>query len=328
MNKIRFAIIGTNFISMRFLEAARLVNQFELAAVYSRSKEKGRTFIQDIKRVEVFDNLDDLAKAKDIDAVYIASPTCCHAAQSIQMLKSKKHVFCEKPVASNSLEWKKMMKAADENKVIVLEAMRPLFTPGYKRIKENLLKVGNIRRVSLSYCQYSSRYDQFKKGIRENAFRPELSNGALMDIGVYCVEVLVGLFGKPSRICAHGYILPESIDGMGSVTAVYDGMQADLVYSKITDSKIQCEIQGEKGTLYFNDIVGPRNISIRYRDGSCEILPEDANPCDMTYEIETFMDMIHTECFHSEYNKISSAAMEVIDEARRQIGIVFPADLY
>lgn len=326
MKKIRFAVIGTSVITKKFLEAASLCSQFEFAAVYSRNAEKGRAFVQNMGNIRVYDSLEDLASSGDIDAVYIASPTCCHASQSILMLENGKHVLCEKPVASNIHEWRNMQKVSAENKVIILEAMRPVFNPRYQTIKENLVKLGQIRKINFNYCQYSSRYDKFKNGITENAFRPELSNGALMDIGVYPVEVMAGLFGKPKHIAAHGYIIPGSIDGMGSITATYEGMQADLVYSKISDSHLPCEIQGEKGTMYFNSITGLEDIRIRYRNGYEEKYSVDTNQHDMIYEVEGFIDMIAGKRLAKEYNDISSISLEILDQARELIGIVFPAD--
>jgi predicted dehydrogenase len=188
-NKLRFAIIGTGAIAQKFFEAASLCDQFKLTVVYSRKKETGITFIEalknknnannaeDLSDVRVEDSLDSLALAEDVDVVYIASPNCYHAEQSIRMLEHGKHVFCEKPIASNFREWERMRASSIVNKRILLEAMRHLFTPGYRVVKENLENLGKIRKVNFSYCQYSSRYDRFKNGIVENAFKPEFSNG-------------------------------------------------------------------------------------------------------------------------------------------------------
>lgn len=326
MNKIRFAIIGTNLISKRFLDAAYQAEEFNFTALYSRSAEKGRAFLCGLEGVCVLDRIEDLAERKDVDAVYISSPNCCHASQSILMLENGKHVLCEKPIASNLAEWKNMIRASATNDKIVLEAMRPLFTPGYQTIKDKLKKIAPIKQVNFNFCQYSSRYDNFKSGIIENAFKPELSNGALMDLGSYCIEVLVGLFGKPKQIFAEGHIIPGSIDGRGKVTALYDDKKADIVYSKITDSNLPCEIHGENGTIYFNQIYSPRNIRINYIDDSVESDPDNTKLHDMIYELEAFIDMVRGNKRPDEFQKVSEISMGIIDEARRQIGIVFPAD--
>jgi predicted dehydrogenase len=76
-------------------------------------------------------------------------------------------------------ELEKMLKAAEDNGVILLEAMRSVFDLGFKAIEDNINKLGAIRRITFQYCQYSSRYDNFKKGIIENAFNPIFSNGYL-----------------------------------------------------------------------------------------------------------------------------------------------------
>lgn len=326
MKKVRFGVIGTNFIVKRFLEAAYMFEEFDFKAIYSRSKETGKEFAQNMESIYVYDDLKEFAGSSEIDAVYIASPTSCHANQSMLLMENKKHILCEKPVCSNLNEWEKMKETASRNHVVVLEAMRSLFTPGYEVIKDNLYKIGRIRKVNFNYCQYSSRYDDFKKGIIKNAFRPELSNGALMDIGVYCVEVMVGLFGRPNNIYAYGQIIPQSIDGMGTIIAEYDDMQANLSYSKITDSVLPCEIQGENGSIYFNNISSPQNIKIRYRDTSEEILKLNLVSNDMIYEIGKFINMVKGTKIQDSYHHISTLSIEILDEARRQIGIVFPAD--
>ena len=173
---MNFGIIGTNFISDWFVNAGRHCEGFCVQAVYSRTMEKGRTFADKHGIPDCYDSLEALASADNVDAVYIASPTACHAAQSIQMLNAGKHVLCEKPVASNEKELQAMLAAAKEHGVVFMEAMKLVINPAFDAIMENLPKLGKIRRVTFQMCQYSSRYDKFKNGIIENAFRPELSN--------------------------------------------------------------------------------------------------------------------------------------------------------
>ena len=178
---INFAVIGTNFITDRFLEAGSSVPEFHLKAVYSRSMEKAEGYARRHGAERTFDSLDELAACADVDAVYVASPNCCHAPQSIQMMRAGKHVLVEKPAASNPDEFCRMKETAMENSVILLEAMRSVFSPGFSVLRENLHELGVIRRVSFQFCQYSSRYDKFKNGIIENAFKPEMSNNMVYE---------------------------------------------------------------------------------------------------------------------------------------------------
>lgn len=104
-----------------------------------------------------------MAKDPEIDAVYVASPTYMHYAHSITMINYGKHVLCEKPVCSNREELDILIKAAKEQGVVFMEAMKNVHSPGFHAMMDNLHKIGTVRRVTIQYCQYSSRYDKFKK---------------------------------------------------------------------------------------------------------------------------------------------------------------------
>ena len=73
-----------------------------------------------------------------MQAVYIASPNCCHCEQAIRMMDAGKHVLCEKPAASNQEEYQRMLEAARRNGVVFFEAMRPAFTPEMAMVEETL----------------------------------------------------------------------------------------------------------------------------------------------------------------------------------------------
>ena len=324
--KINFGVIGTNVITERFLEAGKDAEGFCLRGVYSRSREKAVDFARKHGADLAFDSLEDMASCKEIDAVYVASPNSLHASQSIQMLKGGKHVLCEKSIASNQREFEEMKKAALEKRRILLEAMRSVYSPGFQAIRENLHKLGKIRRVSFQYCQYSRRYDNFKKGIIENAFNPALSNGALMDIGVYCVHPLVSLFGKPEKVISSSLKLSNGIDGAGTILTEYPDFQGELLYSKITDSRVPSQIQGEEGSLVIREIPDPQEVVLYYRDGRTETLEIPRTENNMVYEIREFLRLIREKRYSHEYLENSQMEIELMDEVRRQQKIFFPAD--
>lgn len=324
--KINFGVIGTNVITERFLEAGKDAEGFCLRGVYSRSMEKAVDFARKHGADLAFDSLEDMASCKEIDAVYVASPNSLHASQSIQMLKGGKHVLCEKSIASNQREFEEMKKVALENRRVLLEAMRSVYSPGFQAIRENLHKLGKIRRVSFQYCQYSRRYDNFKKGIIENAFNPALSNGALMDIGVYCVHPLVSLFGKPEKVISSSLKLSNGIDGAGTILAEYPDFQGELLYSKITDSRVPSQIQGEEGSMVIREIPDPQEVVLYYRDGRTETLEIPRTENNMVYEIREFLRLIREKRYSHEYLENSQMEIELMDEVRRQQKIFFPAD--
>ena len=245
---------------------------------------------------------------------------------SILMMNHGKHVLCEKPVASNGQELEEMLATAEKSQVVFLEAVRQIYMPGFQVIKENLTKLGKIRRATFPYCKYSSRYDNFKKGIIENAFRPELSNGALMDIGVYGVHMLGALFGMPERMQSACIKLSNGVDAEGTILAEYDGMLAEVMYSKVSNQKLPVQIQGEEGTMLIDQLTDPVKIQMFFRDGREEVSELSEEEPAMVYEIRTFAELVKYGEVRHPYLENSRTEMQITDEVRRQQQIVFPAD--
>lgn len=324
---VRFATIGTSKITTWLLEAAAFCKDFHLEAVYSRSKEKGTAFASKYGASKVYTSLEKLANDPDIDAVYIASPNSAHAEQAIGLLNAGKHVLCEKSMGANQKQVQAMFEAAEKNHVLLMEAVRPLHDPGYHEICRNLPKLGQIRRAHFQYSQYSSRYDSFLLGEHHNIFDINCAAGALMDIGVYCVQPFLDLFGIPKKVHASSVLLRGGIDGIGTILAEYDDMIGEILYSKITASNIPSEIQGEKGTMKFNTISTPHEISITYNDGTEEHLEVDYLPTNnMIYELEDFIHAIEQNHNLDRYKYISIESSKLMDEVRKQCNIIFPTD--
>ncbi|WP_226681523.1 Gfo/Idh/MocA family protein [Sutcliffiella horikoshii] len=325
---IRFGVIGTNWITESFINAAQESEDFRLTAVYSRKEETAREFGNKFNVTTTYTDLDEFTRSTVIDAVYIASPNSLHAKQAIACMDQGKHVLCEKPIASNTAELSEMIAAAKRNNVVLMEAMKSTLLPNFLAVKENLHKIGKIRRYVGSYCQYSSRYDKYKEGTVLNAFKPEFSNGALMDIGIYTIYPMVALFGKPQSLHAMAHMLESGVDGQGSILFQYDGMDASVAYSKIANSYLPSEIQGEEGTIILDTIHTPEKILIRFKDGTEEDITVPQKGQSMFYEAEEFIRLIKTGEKESSINSLSASlqTMELIEEARKQIGLVYPAD--
>lgn len=325
---IRFGVIGTSEITKIFLKGAKLVEKFKLAAVYSRKEETAREFADKYGVKTIFTSLEEMAKSDEIDAVYIASPNSFHAKQAIIFMKNRKHVLCEKAFASNIKEVEEMIKVAKENNVVLMEAMRTTLTPNFKIVMENIYKLGKIRRYFSSFCKYSSRYDKYREGVVLNAFKRELSNGALMDIGVYTIYPMITLFGEPKEIKATSYMLESGVDGEGSVIFKYDEMEGSVIYSKISNSYLPTEIQGEEGTMIIDKINEVNSVKIVYKDGSIEELSTKQEEDSMSYEIDEFVNIIINNKKESNINSLenSKIVMKIMDNVRSQIGLEFIAD--
>lgn len=324
--KIRFATIGTSPITESFLDMAKEHDDFLLEAVYSRNYDKACEFAQKFNVVKKYDSLEELAADSQIDAVYIASPNSKHCQQAMALMKAGKHILCEKALGSNLMEVELMIQASKDNGVILLEATRSLFDPGFRVIKENLSKLGKIRRATLRYCQRSSRYDSFLEGEQHNIFDVNFASGALMDIGIYCVQPMIGLFGEAHSIAGESILLRGGIDGAGTILAVYEDMLAELIYSKITNSDIPSEIQGESGIMQIKSIATPREATIIYNNGTSEELKIEQCDNNMRYELEKFSKAVRGDENINLYNQISVASIKLMDSVRASTGIVFPAD--
>ena len=322
---IRFGMIGTGKIAQKFWQANRYGKDFELTAVYSRTLERAREFGFQKGRLQYFDDLEAFANSDCIDAVYVASPNCCHHDQVMTLLKAGKHVLCEKPMASNLKEAEEMFSEAEKQNLILLEGMRSIYAPSFEKMLPYMESLGKIRRATLQYCQYSSRYDNYKRGIIENAFKPELSNGALMDIGVYVVACMIRLFGAPVSIKASGIKLSNGVDGAGTILMEYPDMIGEAIYSKITDSAMPSQIQGEDASMLVQEIENIKDLRI-VRKGVVQSIHFEQSDNILNYETQEFIKMIKTGMGWEKSREITLETMKVLDEARRQLHIVFPAD--
>lgn len=321
---VRFAIVGSNFITEKFLAAAPQSPGFVLDTFYSRSPDRAREFAARFGAPHAESDWQRLLASDTVDAVYLATPNACHAQQACALLAAGKHVLCEKPAACSAAELEQMLGAAQTAGRVLMEAMRPAHLPALAALREGLARVGTVRHVSLSYCQYSSRYDKFKNGILENAFRPELGNGALMDIGVYCVNLALLLFGAPRRILAAGSFLPGAIDACGSAVWAYDGFEAVLSYSKVHQSNVPGAVEGENGTLFLEPVPVPAKIWFEARGGGRELVFDAREEeHDMRFELDDFLAAVSGRLDPAPWQQLSRTAARCLDEMRAQIGIDF-----
>ena len=332
-----FAVIGTSKITDTFIEAARQDPRFNLVAVYSRHQTTAHAFATKHNIDHCFTDLALLADSKLIDAVYIASPNNFHAQQSITLLNGGKHVLCEKPVAINCAELSQMVAAAKANNVTFMEAMLVTFLPNYQQIKASIKKLGKIRKYSASFCQFSSRYPAYLRGENPNTFNLNFGNGALMDIGIYPLYLAIDLFGLPTGITGQCCKLPTGVDGYGDVLLNYispekggdqEGLQAHISYSKLSNGSNVCEIQGEKGYLMWQHSSLFNEVSLHLNDGSCQTLTLEQTDNRMTYELSHFIDLVESGQGESSVNswQLSQQVLSVIEQARKQQGIIYPAD--
>lgn len=323
---IRFAVIGTNWITRQFVDAAHETGKYKLTAVYSRSLEQAQTFANDYLVEHLFTSLDAMAQSDAIDAVYIASPNSLHFPQTQLFLRHKKHVICEKPLASNLAEAEAAIACARENQVVLYEAFKTASLPNFLLLQQSLPKVGKMRKAFLNYCQYSSRYQRYLDGENPNTFNPAFSNGSIMDIGFYCLASAVALWGEPHGVQATASLLDSGVDAHGVVVMDYGDFSVTLQHSKVSDSVIDSEIQGEAGALVVEKISECQKVCFVPRGGKSQDLTQPQHINTMLYEAEVFAALVETNEVNHPGLSVSRVTAKLLTEIRRQTGVIFPAD--
>ncbi len=325
MKPVKLGIIGSNFVADWLAEAVGMTEGIILHAMYSRTRETGESFANKYEIPNVYTDLERFLSS-DIDAVYIASPNLFHAPQAMAAMEKGKHVLVEKPAALTEAQFQEMADCAKKNGVVLLEAMRPAHDRALTDIQKSITEIGTIRRAVLEFCQYSSRYDKFRDGEIMNAFNPALGNAAVMDIGVYAIAVSVLLFGAPKGIVSRSVLLSNGFEGMGTALLDYGTHQAEIVYSKITDSVNPSVITGEDGSVKIGKLSTFDSLTRCMRKKEPEIIfsgRETAGAGNMVYEVENFVKMIAGDRKVDDYTEVTLRTLRIIDEIRRQNSIEF-----
>ena len=199
---MKLAVLGTGKIVQEFLPMIQQVTDVELVALLStpRSLDKAKEMQAQYQVQEVYTDYETLLGNATIDTVYVALPNHLHYQYTKAALLQGKNVICEKPFTLNAQQLQELIQIATEKRLILLEAITNQYLNNFLQIKKDLAQLGKIKIVECNYSQYSSRYDAFKEGKILPAFDPQKGGGALMDINIYNIHFIVGLFGKPEKV--------------------------------------------------------------------------------------------------------------------------------
>lgn len=351
MRKTRFGIVGTGRISDWVLKGAVLEPRFEAAAVCSRTEENALAFAGSHNIPKTYTSVEEIASDPSLDAIYIGTPNHTHHDIAIICMEQGKHVLCEKPLASNAREVREMMEVARRQGVILMEAMISTLSANFRMVQERLPSLGPVKHYFGAFCQYSSKYGQLQRILSgeedspvPSSFNPDRSGGALMDIGIYPIYPMVTLFGEPKGVKADIQTCPvptsrgmSPVDLGGSVLFEYDGFSAMALYSKISDSRLRTEISCGKGILSLDQIHITRQVELTMRGAPTSgrssgpatqdiTVPLDAD--EYLCEFREFIDVLESDRRESSNNSLRNSLItaDLMDEIRRQAGVVFPSD--
>lgn len=326
---MRLGIIGTGKIVQEILPVLTKMKDLEIIAIQGteRSFDQTKRLCERYGVPYALKNSDDLCAA-EIDTVYVAVPNYLHFSYCKKLLEKGFHVIVEKPMTSNYNEALILSRLAKEKGRILFEAVTTLYLQNFKKIKEWLPRIGQIKIVQSQYSQYSSRYDAFKAGETPPVFDQTKSGGALMDLNLYNIHLVMGLFGAPGSVRYYAN-MERDIDTSGILMMEYPGFKALCLAAKDSPGVSSTIIQGTDG--YIQTFLPPNaigKIKVELRDGMSEEFEEETMESRMIPEFLAFINAINENHQDFAYKMLdkSIAVSRVQTEARLYTGIYFASD--
>jgi predicted dehydrogenase len=326
---MKLGIVGSGLIVRDFLTITPYLKETELTGICGtkRSEETIKELVSKYNIKNMFSSYEEMLNS-EVDTVYIALPNNLHFQFAKEALEAGKNIIVEKPFTSTYKEALILAELAKEKQLFILEAITTQYLPNYKKIKELLPTIGNIKIVQCNYSQYSRRYDSFKEGNILPAFDPKSSGGALMDLNLYNIHYVVGLFGRPKNVEYYPNV-ERGIDTSGILILDYDTFKCTCVGAKDCKAPIANNIQGDKGCIHQNTPAGVCiNFEVLMNDGSSSLINENNYEHRMVNEFIEFEAMIKNNNLKECYEALETTliVMEVLTTARNKGGIIFPAD--
>jgi predicted dehydrogenase len=325
---MKLGILGTGMIAREFLTITPFLKGIEVTAICNvRNGAAAIDLANNYKIKNAFCQYDEFLKS-EVTTVYIALPNNLHYQFAKEALEAGKNVIVEKPFTTNYKEAVILSELARKKQLFLFEAINNQYLPNYKKIKAMLTTLGNIKIVLCNFSQYSSRYNRFKEGEVLPAFDPKCSGGALMDLNIYNIHYVVGLFGKPKNVDYYPNI-ERGIDTSGILIMDYEKFKCSCIGAKDCKAPIANNIQGDNGCIYQNT---PTNVcgsfEMLMNDGTSTIIDENVYEHRMVNEFLEFEDMIINNKLEKCYQMLEHSLLvcEVQTIARKKAGIIFQSD--
>lgn len=324
--KVRFGIVGTGTIAHRFANAIKNVENAELVAVASRTKENAEKFGDEFSIPVRFDSYEKMAQSDAIDAAYIAVPHSGHSGCSCLMMNNGKHVLCEKPMAVNAAEAEEMFTCAEKNNVLLMEAMWARLVPGTLKMLELVESgvLGDILGVEGKFC-YSMDEDEMD----HHVFKPEHGGGSLLDVGVYGLNFASWYLGKEIESINAQSSIFNGVDSHTCAILKYkNGAIADISCAILLRKPNEGYVYGTKGFAHLRRFYAPQEIELHISGKEPETIPTPYAGNGFEEQITHFC-----ECVMLGLKKSAIVTPEQtlyitrqMDKIRKITGIVYPQD--
>lgn len=292
-------------------------------ACASRNLEKAKEFARKNGFQKAYGSYEELVKDKDVELIYIASPHSHHYEHIKLCLENGKNVLCEKAFTANAQQAREVFKLAKEKGLLLTEAIWPRYMPLVKELKQVLDSgiIGDITTVSANLI--------YSIDMNERIYTPELAGGALLDVGVYAITFASICIGDDvEKITTACQKFDTGVDAQSTVILNYKDGKMAVTYSgtgAVSDRK--GIISGRKGYIIVENINSPESFTV-YNASREVVMTKNAPKWITGYEYEVYaaMDAIKKgqlecpDCPHDQSIRI----MELMDEARKQMGIKYP----
>lgn len=285
--KVRLAVLGTGGMANHHASEYKKIRACEMVAAADVDRERVETYCETHGIPNAFVGVDDLLAWGEFDAVVIVAPDAYHAPLSIQCLKAGKHVLCEKPLALNHGEARKMVAAARKagtiNMVNFSYRNWPVIHAAAKLVRNG--RLGELRHVEASYLQTwltSKCWGDWKESPNWlwRLSTKHGSQGTLGDIGVHILDFTTYPAGPISDVFCRLKTFPKAprnrvgpfhLDANDSVTmnvsfangaigtihtTRWSSGHANRLYLKISGTKGSIEIDSERSTETYRICAG------------------------------------------------------------------------
>jgi predicted dehydrogenase len=327
-NTIRWGILGTGRMAATVAAEIRALRPegHELVAVASRDGATASGFAARFGGIRAIEGYDVLARAADVDAVYVATPHTQHAGNMLACIEGGKAVLCEKPFTLNASGAASVIAAGRRRGVFAMEAMWTRFLPGVVALRELLARDG-IGRVQLVV---GGGAFQPPRVPGQYLFDPSLGGGALLDAGVYLVSMASMILGTPAVVQGAGCIGASCIDEQTSILLTHDdGRHALLYVSLLARRAPDLEILGDRGRIRIEaPVFRPAALTVWDGEGQARRLEYPIEGSGYGYQLREVAAALREGRTESRVMPLDEtlAIMRTMDAVRGQIGLQYPGE--
>ena len=322
---MRIGIIGAGHIAGKVSKTLRQMEEVRCYAVAARELWRAAAFAGENGFEKSYGSYEALVSDPEVELVYVATPHSFHYPHVKLALEHGKHVLCEKSFMMNAREAEELTALARRKGLLLAEAIWTRYMPFSKTIKEVVDSgvIGNARMLSAN-LGYAVDW-------KERLIKPELGGGALLDLGVYCLNFALMYFGSDIADIRTACVKGESgVDMQETIALIYrDGRIANLHATAWCATDRQGVISGDKGFLVVDNINNPTSATDWDRYGQqLGHWEAPARISGFEYEFLACRDAIAAgQCEtadmpHGETLKV----MRLMDALRAQWGVRFPGD--